>query len=167
MLLALAAGSSVTPTQWAGAALIVLGARDRELPRRVAAQGVDVMSPYALVAALATVALVIVGQTLLKRGMNAVGAIGRVRLRAPGRLVVEMASRWELWVGTVLYAASAVAWLLALSTASPSLAYPFLCLSYLGVAVTAVVVLGERLTPAQWLGVLLIIVGVAVVTLAG
>jgi drug/metabolite transporter (DMT)-like permease len=34
-----------------------------------------------------------------------------------------------------------------------------------GVALTAVLVLGERLTPAQWLGVLLVIVGVAVVTL--
>jgi hypothetical protein len=76
------------------------------------------MTPYAFVAALATVTLVIVGQTLLKRGMNVVGPIGRVRLRAPGRLVVEMLSRWELWVGTVLYAASAAAWLLALSTAS-------------------------------------------------
>ena len=50
--------------------------------------------------------------------MNVVGPIGRVRLRSPGRLVVEMASRWELWVGTLLYAASAAAWVLALSTAS-------------------------------------------------
>ena len=31
---------------------------------------------------------------------------------------------------------------------------------------TAEVVLGERLTPAQWAGVLLIIAGVAVVTLS-
>lgn len=125
------------------------------------------MTTYALVYALATVALVITGQTLLKRGMNAVGPIGRVRLRAPGGLARDMASRWELWVGTVLYAVSAVVWVLALSTAAPSLAYPFLCLSYFGVAVTAEVVLGERLTPAQWLGVLLLIGGVAVVTLSG
>jgi len=125
------------------------------------------MSPYALAAALVTVALVIVGQTLLKRGMNAVGSIGRVRLRAPGRLLAEMASCWELWVGLLLYAAAGAAWLLTLSTAQPSLAYPFLVLSYFGVVVTAVVVLGERLTPAQWIGVLVILWGVALVTLTG
>jgi drug/metabolite transporter (DMT)-like permease len=125
------------------------------------------MNPYALIAALVTVGLVIVGQTLLKRGMNVVGPIGRVRLRSPGRLLVDMVSRWQLWAGTVLYAASAAAWVLALSTAAPALAYPFLCLSYFGVALTAVLVLGEKLTPAQWLGVLLVIAGVAVVTLSG
>jgi len=122
---------------------------------------------YAVLAALATISLVIAGQTLLKRGMDAVGPIGRVPLRAPGRLLAEMVSHWELWVGTVLYAASAAAWLLALSTAPPELVYPFLCLSYLGVAIAAVVIIGERLTPAQWAGVLLIIAGVAVVTLGG
>jgi drug/metabolite transporter (DMT)-like permease len=121
---------------------------------------------YSLAAALATVALVVTGQTLLKRGMNAVGPIGRVRLAAPGPLLMSMLGRWELWVGTVLYAASAAAWLLALSTASPALVYPFLCLSYLGVVLSAVLVLGERLTPAQWLGVLLVIAGVAVVAFA-
>ena len=123
------------------------------------------MTIYSLIAALATVTLVVTGQTLLKRGMNAVGPIGRARLSTPVSLLVGMLLRWELWVGTLLYAASAAAWLLALSTATPSLAYPFLCLSYVGVAVSATVLLGERLTPAQWLGVVLIVAGVAVVTL--
>lgn len=124
------------------------------------------MSVYSFIEALATVALVIAGQTLLKRGMTVVGPIGVERLKAPGQLVLAMVSRWELWVGTVLYAASAAAWLLALSTGAPQVVYPFLCLSYFGVALTAVVVLREQLTPAQWLGVLLLIAGVAVVTLA-
>ena len=125
------------------------------------------MTPYAILAAFATVALVIAGQLLLKRGMTVVGPIGRAPLRTPGRLLAEMVSRWELWVGFLLYAMSGAAWVLALSTAPPSLVYPFLCLSYFGVAVFAVRLLGERLTPAQWVGVLLIIVGVAVVTLGG
>lgn len=125
------------------------------------------MTPYAILAALATVVLVIAGQTLLKHGMSVVGPIDRHSSRTPGRLFVEMASRWELWAGTVLYAASAAAWLLALSTAPPSLVYPFLRLSYFGVALAAAVVLGERVTPAQWVGILLIISGVAVVTLGG
>jgi len=125
------------------------------------------MTPYAVAAALAAIALVIVGQTLLKIGMNAVGPIGRVRMRLPGVLLADMATRWQLWAGTLLYTASAAAWLLALSTATPSLAYPYLGLTYFGVAVSAVVFLDERLTPAQWAGVLLIVAGVGLVALAG
>jgi drug/metabolite transporter (DMT)-like permease len=121
---------------------------------------------YSFIAAIATVALVVTGQTLLKRGMNLVGPIGHIRLRSQWALLVTMLGRWELWAGTVLYAASAAAWLLALSTGSPALVYPFLCLSYLGVVLSAVFVLGERLTPAQWVGVLFVITGVAVVAFA-
>ena len=120
------------------------------------------MSIYGFVEALSTVILVIVGQTLLKRGMNAVGPITRVRLGSPGRLLVTMVSRWELWAGTAIYATSAATWLLTLSTTPLSKAYPFLCLWYLGVIVSAVTVLRERLTPAQWLGVMLVIAGIAV-----
>jgi len=122
------------------------------------------MTIYGFLAAIATVALVIPGQTLLKRGMNVVGPIHRDAFLRPGSLLVAMIARWELWVGAAIYALSAAAWLLALST-SATFAYPFLCLSYFGVALSATVFLGERLTPAQWAGVLLIIAGVAVVTL--
>jgi len=124
------------------------------------------MTPYAIAAALASVAAVIAGQTLLKLGMNSVGPIRRARLAAPGALIVDMATCWPLWAGILLYAASAMAWLLALSTAPPALAYPFLGMAFLGVPVSANVFLGERLTPAQWAGVFLIIAGIGVVALA-
>jgi drug/metabolite transporter (DMT)-like permease len=116
---------------------------------------------------LSTVVLVIVGQTLLKRGMNAVGPIGHVRLGSPLRLAGEMLRRWELWAGALVYAMSAATWLLTLSTTPLSAAYPFLVLWYVGVTVSAVTVLRERLTPAQWLGVALVIVGIAVLAVTG
>ena len=123
------------------------------------------MSPYSLIEALVAVALIIGGQLLLKRAMSAVGPIGRARLKSPGALLLDMASRWQLWAGAALYLAAAAAWILALSTAPPQFAYPFWCLTYFSVAVAAVALLRERLTPAQWLGVMLIIVGVAIVGL--
>ena len=125
------------------------------------------MSIYGLVEALSTMILVIVGQTLLKRGMSAVGPITRVRLGSPGSLFAVMASHWELWAGAAIYATSAATWLLTLSTTPLAHAYPFLCLWYFGVTISAVAVLRERLTPAQWLGVMLVIAGIGVLAAAG
>ena len=114
---------------------------------------------------LVSVAFVVTGQTLLKQGMTLVGPVGRVQLRAPGRLVRRVASHWQIWAGLGLYVLSAATWIIALSLVPLSVAYPFLGLSYVAVAAIAVVKLGEWLTPAQWLGILLVVCGVLMVAL--
>ena len=123
------------------------------------------MMAYQLAYVLVAVTLVVTGQTLLKVGMTRVGPIGRDRLREPGALVRDVASRWQVWVGLALYALSAATWILALATVPLSVAYPFLGLSYVFIAGISVIALGEWLTPAQWLGIGLVVVGVVTVAL--
>lgn len=125
------------------------------------------MSTAGMFYVLVAVVLVVTGQTLLKQGMNLVGPIGRAQLRAPVALTREILRHWHIWVGLGLYAVSAAAWIIALSIVPLSLAYPFLGLTYVFIAFTAVIRLGERLTPAQWLGIALVAGGVLLVAVSG
>lgn len=114
---------------------------------------------------IVSVAFVVTGQTLLKLGMTQVGPVGRAQLRKPITLVRRTLSHWQIWVGLGLYVVSAATWIIALSLVPLSVAYPFLGLTYVAIAVIAVRRLGEWLTPAQWLGILLVMCGVLMVAL--
>ena len=122
------------------------------------------MSTGSLSAILASVALLVAGQTLLKRGMTLVGPVDGTRARGFGRLALDVVRHWQVLVGAVMYLLSAAMWVVVLSRVPASSAYPFLGLSYIGVAATAVLVLGESLTIAQWLGIVLLVSGVVMVT---
>jgi len=124
------------------------------------------MKPQGLIYVLAAVTLVVSGQTLLKLGMTSVGEIGLERLRMPVRLAGDVASQWQVWIGLALYALSAAVWILALATVPLSVAYPFLGLSYVAIAATSVLALGEWLTPAQWIGIALVVIGVIAVAVS-
>lgn len=124
------------------------------------------MTTVGLTATLVAVVLVVVGQTTLKWGMNRVGEITMVRLRSPFRLVGDVLSVWQVWVGLAVYAVSAAAWIFALSSVPLSVAYPFLGLTYVGIAAIAMIAFDESLTPAQWTGIILVVVGVITVALS-
>jgi drug/metabolite transporter (DMT)-like permease len=120
-----------------------------------------------ILAILVSIALVVTGQSLLKRGMTLVGAIDGRRARQTGSLVLDIAKRWQLYAGLAAYLLSAVTWVYALSLVSASAAYPFLGLSYIGVAAASVLFLGETLTIAQCVGIALVVSGVVMVAWAG
>lgn len=121
------------------------------------------MSGTDLLAVLASVTLVVIGQTTLKWAMTIVGVIDRPRLREPLKLASDVARVWQVWFGLSVYVLSAAMWIFALSRVPLSMAYPFLGLSYVGVAVVAVVALKEWLTPAQWIGIAAVVAGVIMV----
>ncbi len=121
------------------------------------------MKLHGLIYVLTAVTLVVTGQVLLKIGMTRVGAIDRKRLRDPLRLAADVLGYWQVWVGLTLYVISAATWILALSTVPLSVAYPFLGLSYVAIAGVSVLRLGEWLTPAQWIGIVLVVAGVVTV----
>lgn len=114
-----------------------------------------------------TVLLVVAGQLLLKLGMTRVGVIDGPRLRRPLALVRDVALQPAVVTGFVLYGLSAAGWIVVLSRFDLSFAYPFLALSYVGVTVAAVLLLRERLSAAQWLGIALVAAGVLLVAVSG
>ena len=79
----------------------------------------------------------------------------------------RLRSAWSLaqnpyiLAGLVCYAVSLVVWILALSRVEVSLAYPMLSLGYIVTAIGAWMFFSERLSLLQWLGIVVIIVGVA------
>ena len=116
---------------------------------------------------LATVTLVVTGQLLLKSGMQRVGAIDRARLGAPLALIRQIARQPAVVIGFGIYGLSALLWLYVLARAELSYAFPFLALGYAGVTAAATLVLKERFTWRQWLGLLLVVLGVAAVAASG
>lgn len=115
---------------------------------------------------LGTVALVVCGQLLLKSGMRRVGVVDAERARSPLALVVAIARTPAVVAGLAVYGASALAWIVVLSRSELSFAYPFLSLAYVIVTVAAMLVLGERFSARQWVGLASVVVGVLLVALS-
>ncbi|WP_066269316.1 SMR family transporter [Hydrogenophaga palleronii] len=120
------------------------------------------MKSIALGLALFCVLLSSAAQLAMKRGMAASGAtsaadVGSTYLQALGSPLV--------WLGLVLYGASAVLWLWVLSRLDVSVAYPLVSLGFVVTLALGVWWLGE---PFSWLrvaGCTLIVVGVSLLAL--
>lgn len=65
--------------------------------------------------------------------------------------------------GLCCYAVSVVVWVIALSRAPVSVAYPMLSIGYVVNAIAAWYLLGESLNPMRWAGIGAILVGVFLV----
>ena len=105
--------------------------------------------------------LVAIGEILLSAGMKQVGKEGHEGFR-----IVLAAGRNPLvWGGIVLSTAFFLMYLLTLSKADISFVMPFTALSYLFVAIMASCWLHEDVTPARWIGTILIVLGVVFIGL--
>ena len=71
------------------------------------------------------------------------------------------------WGGLGLFVASAGAWLIVLSKASLSFAYPFVSLTYALILLFDRFVLQESVSPLRWAGVVLIMAGIVLVSRTG
>lgn len=121
----------------------------------------------ALPGILGAVVLLVIGQMLLKSGMQRVGVIDGERARAPRALVAAIAREPAVVVGFAIYGLSALLWLYVLSRVELSFAFPFLSLAYAGVTAAATVLLKEPFSGRQWAGLALVMVGVIAVALSG
>ena len=100
---------------------------------------------------LISIALNVAGQTVLKAGVNKLGALSL----AFSSLVKAFTSPLVL-SGLFLYVISSVFWILALSHKDLSYAYPMLSIGYLAVVLVSWAVLGEHVTAIRLFGVVLI-----------
>jgi drug/metabolite transporter (DMT)-like permease len=107
---------------------------------------------------LASVAFGAVGQLTLKAGMNSMG-----KLELSVDALLRMATNPLLLLGIAIFGVSTLCWLLALTKADLSFAYPFLSLTYIAVLVGGAVLFHEQITLLRVIGFIAIIVGVLIV----
>lgn len=108
-------------------------------------------------------ALTVVGEVLLKLGMNAVTAqVGAFSLDP--RVVLATFTDWRVILGFALVFGGALFWLAVISRVNLSLAYPLLALNYVLILIPSRYVLGEEITPAKVVGAAIVVVGVIVIT---
>jgi len=108
------------------------------------------------------------GQVSLKHGMSKQQALGRPGLGFVPKIVRAVFTPY-VFLGFVLYAVSSMFWLVVISPSGWALsyAYPMVALSYVAVVLLSRVLFKEAVTPLQWLGILLMCSGLALVARFG
>lgn len=112
---------------------------------------------------LLSVTFAAVAQVTLKTGVNRVTDDTGGALNIDGDSLKALAGSPIVWLGLVLFGLSAIVWLVVLSRATLSFAYPFASLSYVLILVLGHFVLDEPVTSLRLAGVGLIIAGVVLV----
>jgi len=113
-----------------------------------------------LVLILITIGAASISQVLLKIGLK--GRLKKVNLKS----IFKVLFTPLVFTGMALYAITAVLWVVILSQAELSYAYPFMATSYGIVAVLSYLVLKEKIKPLRLAGIIIIIVGVVLVGLS-
>jgi multidrug transporter EmrE-like cation transporter len=111
-----------------------------------------------------SICFLVIAQLLLKYGMNLVGKIELTNLDQLASLVIKVFITPPLLLGVVLYIVSSFFWLVGLSKIELSVAYPFVGLAYVLVALFSAIFLGETVTLVRWAGIFLILAGVILVS---
>ncbi len=111
---------------------------------------------------LLSVGFAALAQLTLKHGMNQVtAASGTAQLNASS--LKGIVTNVSVIGGLAIFGVSAFVWLLVLSRASLSFAYPFASLSYLLIVLADRFVLQEQIPPLRWAGVGFIMLGIVLV----
>lgn len=126
--------------------------------------GLDLATILTLVFAIS---LATAGQLLLKAGMGEIGEISSIGPGQLGSLVASVLTTWQTLVGLLCFGGSSLFWLVVLSRAPLSMAYPFVALSYLIILGVSVLVLNERPPVLTWAGAFLIMSGIVLVGFGG
>jgi drug/metabolite transporter (DMT)-like permease len=107
------------------------------------------------------VALMVTGQVLEKKGISVVQQRAGDEFSFATHLWAIIFNPYVL-IGIIGYGISAIVWLLVLSTADLSFAYPFLAISYVAIIIVSPIALPGEPWPDFWkvLAIMLIIAGV-------
>jgi drug/metabolite transporter (DMT)-like permease len=114
---------------------------------------------------LLSVGLAAVAQLMLKTGMNHVNDVLRpATFGLDGASMKALVAQPYVWGGLALFGLSALVWLVVLSRASLSFAYPFAALTYVLILLFDRFVLEETVPPLRWAGVGFIAVGIFLIS---
>lgn len=104
------------------------------------------------------------GQLFMKNGMNAIGQISLIQMIVPPTLFQVILNPYII-AGVGLYVLASAVWLVVLSRAELSYAYPMIGMSYIITSVLAWVIFKENMTLLRFSGIILIISGVYLISL--
>lgn len=114
---------------------------------------------------LLSVALAAVAQLTLKTGMNHVNdELAPATFSLSGRSFRVLVGQPFVWGGLFLFGVSALVWLVVLSRASLSFAYPFAALTYVSILLFDHFVLDEQVPALRWAGVACIALGIFLIS---
>jgi len=114
-----------------------------------------------LLLVLVSVALSSAGQTLLKLGLDGVGAS---RAANPVEFLLMAFSSASVWAGLLLFVGSVLVWMRVLAMSQLSWSYPLLGLSYVFVALLGSLVFGEHLGAMRLAGIGFVVLGAALIS---
>ena len=121
--------------------------------------------PMLIAFILTSVFLAALAQLTLKAGMNHVNdALAPETFSMSGPGVRALVAQPLVWGGLVLFGVSAMVWLVVLSRASLSFAYPFVSITYILILLFDHFVLDEQVGALRWGGVALIASGIFLVS---
>jgi len=100
----------------------------------------------------------VIGQLLLKHGMNKTGKI--YLTKDPAGSVIKMIKNKFVVLGFLSYAISSAIWLIVLSRLELSLAYPIVSSSYIFIAIFSKVFFKEKIPILRWISMVIIIIGI-------
>lgn len=118
---------------------------------------------------LVSVVLAALAQLTLKHGVTQVTDHGRrpLQLSDPTATAARVAGSLSVWLGLMVFALSAAVWIVVLSRASLSFAYPFASITYALILLFDRFVLNESVPSLRWAGVAFIITGIVLVSRTG
>ncbi len=105
----------------------------------------------------------VIAQLSLKFGMNKIGRIGSDIINSPLATIWKIFSSPFILVAIPMYAGTFVIWTVVLSRLQLSLAYPLLAVNFVMIPLASILLLNEFVSPLQWLGISMIVVGVTLV----
>lgn len=120
----------------------------------------------AFVLLFASIFLAVVGQLLLKKGMWTVGIV-YFRLNQLWPVFLKTFSNFYIISGFSLFILSALLWLVVLSKLDVSKVYPMVAAGYILVLLASrwgIIVAREPVSPARWIGALVICLGVYLIS---
>jgi len=122
---------------------------------------------FSLFLILISVLLGVAGELLLKSGIDQVGDLKLNGVSVAAHTAWNVISTPRILIGFTCYGLAAITWLIVLSKLDLSYAYPMLALTYVLIPLAARIFLKETIPPGRWIGIVVVVIGVAIVAWYG
>ncbi|HVV01802.1 MAG TPA: EamA family transporter [Verrucomicrobiae bacterium] len=104
------------------------------------------------------------GVVLLKKGMTGIGEVRAVTVREIARVVKIGVKEPKIWLGVFFEALFFASLIILMSQSDISFLWPLTGLSFVFATIAAVIFLGEHVSTLRWMGVILIVIGAALIS---